>query len=341
MTLIEPKERRARGSYLGGHDISAIVGMHPYRTIGDVYAECALEEKNTLDASKGPLRRGRIIEPGLLREARQMDEVPIGKWREDVHVVDADVPFFAGTLDGALYRREMVDGGIATIYEVTTCTSRTLSLWGEPGTDDVAKYKWIQVQWYMGIVGAERARVFLFVTDRDELREYTVQRSGSAIEELRAEGERFWLDHVLTMRPPPPSAFGVIGDPLSTSELMDRLYRAAPDGKEIEPTPELVSAAHDYGEAREAMDAAEARKAAAATKMKSILEDATLAKWQGGRVSWTKNKATARVDNDALIAELAKRASLDAAGLAGLQKTFTAMREGPRVLRVTMTGSKE
>jgi predicted phage-related endonuclease len=326
-----PRLRMPRGTYLGGQQVAAILGVHPYMSIGHVY-ERSVYGTDDVDPQRPAIRRGRIVEPGLLEEARTIDEVPADRWHRDVFVRDASVPFFAGTCDALVVGTERP---IETIYEVTTCSTRTVHLWGT-GVEDCARYKWVQAQWYMGITGAKSARVLCLVTDDDTLLEYTLARDGQAIEQMRDVAEAFWLDHVLERVPPRPDAFGILVDPEGASDVMDRIYRAASDGREVEASPLIVEAAHRYGLAREAVKAAEAERARWAATLKGELGDATLARFDGGRVTWTKNKDSVEVDLDGVITDLAKRAQLSESDLAAVRALHTTSKPGPRVMRVNL-----
>ena len=61
--MLWPKRRRvdtserARGTYLGGHEIAALAGANPWLTVPDVYARYAL------GAPRGPVRDTRRVRP--------------------------------------------------------------------------------------------------------------------------------------------------------------------------------------------------------------------------------------------------------------------------------------
>lgn len=323
--------RMPRGTYIGGQQVAAILGVHPYMSIGHVY-ERAAYGTDDVDPQAPAIRRGRICEPGLLAEARALDGVPPERWRTDVFVRDAEVPFFAGTCDALVLG---ADRPVDTIYEVTTCSSRTVHLWGT-GIDDCARYKWVQAQWYMGITGARQARVLALCIDDDDLLEYTVPRDGLAIEQMRDAAAAFWLEHVVAGTPPKPDAFGIACDPRGASDVMDRIYRASTDGREIPASPEIVAAALAYAAAREAKKAAECEMARWAATMKGILEDATLARWPAGRVTWTRNRSSVEVDDEAVLNEIVTRTGISETDLAAIRARHTRSKAGPRVLRVNL-----
>jgi hypothetical protein len=327
-------QRLERGTYLGGQQIAAVLGHHPYMSIGDVFAR-SLWGDDGVSPDAPQIRRGRIVEPGLLDEAMRIDEIPRERFARDHFAVDSAVPYFAGTCDGVLIGD---DGYADTIYEVTSTSRFSGShLWGPTETEQAAPYKWIQAQWYMGILGARRARIFCLFVDDDDLREYTIPRADDAIVEMRVTGEQFWLEHVLTKLPPPPEKFATQGlDPLQVSAVLDRLYRAAPDGLEITMTPALAEARARYVAARDAMNAWEEEKARAAAEIKLIMQDATSSRAQGlGSITWSPRKVgSAKLDTDAVLSALVEKYKIPAADLDALKAAHTTPAKVARVLNV-------
>lgn len=329
--FVAKDKRPARGTYLGGQQVAAICGMHPYKTAGDVWLE-ARGEGDNVDPQKPAIRRGRIVEPGLLNEALNLDRV-LGIIYRDVFVQDDDIPFFGGTLDAFVTDPEQ-----KTVYEVTTCTTRTRHLWGAPGTDDCAKYKWIQSQWYMGLTGAERARIWCLSVDDGDLFDYWIPRRDTAIDSLRDAAADWWWQHVIGGEPPRID-LDVI-DAFDASEMMDRIYRAAVGGKELEAQQANHGAvrqlANDYAKARTEEKLAQEEKVRASAQMKELMTEHTLCKFDEGRVSWTRNRPTEKLDEDRLLEALAKKAGVDDVALAAMKTAYTAVKDGPRILRVTM-----
>src|SRR5690606_15115316 len=155
--------------------------------------------------------------------------------------------------------------GRKKLLELTTCTTRTLNGWGDDGDPGgVARYKWLQVQWYLGISGADEAEVWLFVADTGEIRRYPVARAEDAIASLRENAEDFWLHHVI---PQVPAAIDDLDHAAwaAASEVMDLIYPGTPGDTRECPADDVIRlAAVEYDEARRMVDEWTTRKQAAA-----------------------------------------------------------------------------
>lgn len=321
-------ERYERGTYIGGHEMSAIAGMNPYMTIADVYANIALGLRE--DISNEPqIRRGLIIEPGFIDWLE-------GEWgitlERDFFLKDPDIPYFGGTMDGI--QRDVDDNGneIKIIHEMTSTTTRTLHLWTE---EEPAKYKWIQCQYYMGLADAHHGWIHLFVADTGDIRHYRVDRKDGAIDAFREEAEEFWLNHIMTNIPPDIDASTYPGD--VADEMMKRLY---PEGSRGDMTADerLVNLAHDYDIARDAHKDAEAKKKSIAAQIKSELGSHEKAMFNGGYVSWKNSRERTSTNWESMARNLMQ--SLPEDERAKAIRNFTKTSPGARSLRVQLNKDK-
>jgi len=338
-------KRLPRGKYIGGQQIAAVMGMHPYMGPGDVYAFSALglvqitdEEVHGDHTKPSPLRRGLVCEAGLIDYIEEhILKMEQGELERDIFVQDSDVPYFAGTVDAC----ETDDGGrITHIHEMTTTTTHSVDKWGESGNRQGAlKYKWMQNQWYQGITGATGGTVWLFVVDTGEIRRYPVIRSEQVIEEGRSVGESFWLDNVIPKIPPELKCDSTASWANAESSL-NAMYSDG-DGGECDPTPQIVDAAHAYAQARDLAKHSEEAKRAAAAQLKNSLTDFTMTKWDGGKVTWKRNKPTKKADHKAALETLAAEHKMTPEDLHNLVADHTVEKDGPRILRVTMKKKKD
>lgn len=326
MTIFDDDRRLPRGSYIGGHDVVAIMGLHPFSTAGDVYAHMVLGRKEDISA-RPAVRRGRIIEPGLIAEIAKDKGLTV---RQNLFVLDDEVPYLGGTVDA-------IDEGRRLLLEVTTTHSRNRASWGPTGTDDASTYKWMQAQFYLGLLGWDEALIACFVTDTDELLEYPVRAKPGAIEEMRDAAERFYLEHVGPKVPPDPSVLAKGSD---ANALLEALY-AKENGSAVEATADMVNAAFAYDAARQREKEAIEAKDAAAAVIKAGLGDASTSKWDGGRVQWTSSKLKPSVDYQAVTETLAQRLGLASPELAKVLGEHTKTRDSSRALRVFLNKKKD
>ena len=305
--------RLERGTYCGGQQAAAVIGAHPFMTAHDVYNDTVNGRMGDRDgvgtfSSNPAMRRGSIIEPGLLEWVKAKRGVSGDLWATDQFYVDHSVPFMAGTVDAV----EMApDGSIEHIHETTSTTTRSLSKWGFDGEPNGAlAYKWVQTQFYLGITGAKSATIWLFVTDTGEIREYPTARNDAAIASIRDAVEAFWLDCVMERVPPHIDHSAMSAEALEAMfSVLDRTYEADPT-VEAPVTEEIVAAAHEYDAARKAMDVEETRKRAAGTRLKLAMLSGTKCQWDGGRISWSRNRETESFDKEAMITDLCAKLAL-------------------------------
>lgn len=201
-----------RKSGIGGTDISAILGMNPWRTAVDVWAE-----KVGLAPTDGGRQASERMEWGLRFEdaiARRYAETRGVKLRKfNSALRDPKEPFIMGHIDRAVgaegtqpfwRAKDGVMTGASAILEIKTASESALQEWGEPGTDQIPRHYWLQVQWYLGITKVERGDVaVLFGGQR--YREYVVAYDDALFRDVRAFASRWWNTHVVGNTPPPPS----------------------------------------------------------------------------------------------------------------------------------------
>lgn len=323
-------ERLERGTYIGGQQIAAIVGQHPYMSAGQVYAHSVTGQTEDI-SDVGVIRRGLICERGFIDHI--VSQLKPKYWDNDVFVIDPDVPFFAGTQD--LVEMDE-DGAIVHIHELTVTSSRMIDKWGNDGDPNgPMRYKWIQCQWYIGITGAKAGTIWLFVADTGEIRSYPVERSEDSITKLRDLGEEFWLDHVMKKVPPDGKDLAGVAGWKNVADSMDAIYPTN-NGTEIEATPELVTAAMDYEDARLREKDAQDDKRAAQARLKNEMKEADKAAWKYGSVTWKSTKGRQSTDWEAAMTSLLKDGEVSQKAYDDAIAQFTVEKPGPRVMRVTI-----
>lgn len=195
-------ERRKQG--IGGSDIAAIIGLSPWSTPRDIYLDRKglAEPEPETDA----MYWGTTLEDIVAREYSKRT----GRKIERCNVLfrHSEYPFIIGNVDRVVYdtpgKKPVVNGCLITkrILECKTASQYAASDWGEPGTDQIPEYYKAQVQWYMGITGAEVCDVAVLIGNRD-FRIYTVYRDDAVIQYLFAEGVKFWREYIETDTMPP------------------------------------------------------------------------------------------------------------------------------------------
>lgn len=213
-----------RGSYLGGGDIAAILGVSPYRTAVDVYLSKqpdAPPEAPDTEREKR-FRRGKDWEPIVV--GWMADDYGIEVIGRNHRYRDPEFPFMAAEIDF-----EWLTDGVEANGEIKTVYPLAAGRWGEMGTGEVpVEYA---AQSLFGLMITDRTLCqYGVVFGADDLTLYHVERDDGEIEWMRGEGVRFWQEHVLKGIPPPPRTAGDLR----------KLY-ARDDGSKIDATPEVVA----------------------------------------------------------------------------------------------------
>jgi putative phage-type endonuclease len=194
---------------IGGTDISAILGLNPWRNALDVYlAKLGLAEKqdqteamwwgNYLEA--GIARRYADLTGSQLLRGPAIAQLFPGRasaWHEHSVIEHPEHCFLIGTPDALVPHAER---GL----EVKNASFQSPE-WGRPGTDEIPRHYLIQCAWYMALTGLNHWDVaVLFSGNRMEI--YTVRRSAELESALLKAGVEFWQRHILAQVPPPIDA---------------------------------------------------------------------------------------------------------------------------------------
>lgn len=201
---------------LGGSDLASLVGLSPWGTPLTVYArvKSGLSPREQTPAQ----RRGTLLEP-VVREMYRLDTG--AEILGPVKLRHPRYEFGRASLDDVVRHR----GGGRRVLEIKTDGRDRAHHWGEPGTDEVPDYYAVQVAYYLG-VGLETGAVeedtadvaALLLGVDDSPRVYRVRHQPEVYEWLLEAAARFWRDHVIPGRPPPPTA------PAREAEAVRRLY---------------------------------------------------------------------------------------------------------------------
>lgn len=177
------EERKTR---LGATDVSAILGLNPYRTAYEAW----LDKKGLLENWEGndATYLGSLLEPAILDEAEK-------RWGTIARNVCAkhDTAPIAVTLDGWLV-------GNAEPVEIKTAglTNEFAELghWGESATDQIPEWYLLQVQTQLLCTDAEWCRMLALISGRG-LVYYCVKRDEKVGNVIETECSKWWQKHII------------------------------------------------------------------------------------------------------------------------------------------------
>jgi len=222
-----------RPSFLGGSDISAVLGVSKYRSAMDVWLEKTGKKVDRTDSFA--LRFGSFAESFIADEyALLTSEKVVGHPHGLVHpkhsfcvghidrfvLKQSDLPLFAS--DGTL--------NVKKLLECKTANHFSQSDWGEAGSDAIPLPYLCQCLWYLGITNLYEIDIAVLFGGSD-LRIYTITRDIELERLMLEKAAFFWTEHVQKDIPPKPQSV----------EDCQALFHRACVGKSIEANLETIS----------------------------------------------------------------------------------------------------
>lgn len=281
---VSPEERRR---YIGGSDVAAIVGLSPYKTALDVYADkLGLVPPFAGNAFTRWGKRLEAVIADCYSETTGRELEPGG------FIVHPKYPWAAGNLD----RRNRAE---RLVVECKAAGVRQADRWGEPGTDEIPEEYLLQCAWYLMLTEYSVAEIPVLLGGND-FRVYRVERDEELERSLLDAAARFWHDHIEKQVPPE------IGAGEATARLLQRIH---PEDRLqlIEATEYDDDLARKLQLVRDQADIVEQEKSSIENALKARIGDAAGLKGVNWKITWKKSKdAHGRtVDWEGLARELA------------------------------------
>lgn len=290
----------ARRAGLGGSDIGAILGLSPYRTPVDVWAEKtgrAPGQEETLQ-----MRFGSYAEEFVAREYTAKTGNAVQRFTPMLHHATAPV---LGNVDRlvipaganiASHKQEIrTDLGLEC-KTASAFASFNADEWGDEGTDNVPASYLVQCATYMALTGC-RAWDLAVLFGNQEVRVFNLKRDAELEGEIIARASEWWDKHIVADVPPEPTCEADI----------KRLY-PSDNGSAIEANPktlELIARAMELKEQIAALEAElEGDKKAGSIgvigSLKAYMGEASRIVLAGDDlITWKQAKPTMRFDTKA------------------------------------------
>jgi len=317
-----------RRSCLGGSDIGVLVGVNPWKTPYQLWAEKTGRVADAADSL--PMRFGTHAEAFVASEycratGRRVERIsallrhptaPLGG-----HVDRLVIP--AGKARAAVRGRILASRGLEC-KTVGAFAAGLDSDWGADGSDQVPPSYALQCATYQLLTGCAHWDLAALIGNH-ELRIYELRRDPELEEGILAIATQWWTDHVLADVPP---------DPVTESEARQR-WRAHQPGKIFEADQTTVDLLKALAAAKARVKAAESEEQGLKDQIIPRLADAEQILFQGASLaSYRASKDSQRVDWQGLAEGLFTRFELDEATRSGLLSDHTKIIPGPRVLRL-------
>lgn len=294
-------------SGIGGSDIAAIAGCHPYKTAADVYARIVADVAPAADSPRMAL--GRAMESHIIDAYAMANGLDPAGFARTVEIQAPGQPWRRGELDALDRARKLA------LDAKLVVSPRQFARWGEAGSDQVPDEYLLQAHWYQALADTELFVIVAFIGG--DMREYEIPRDREIEGTLIEIGARFWRDHVEKMVPPPLAGC----DPETLRALFPRNA-----GPLREATADEVSAFESLAVARADKADAEAREAALRAQLQAAIGDAEGIQCPLGKITWKNNKPSAVTDWQAVALSLGAKPDLI--------NQHTVAKPGARVFRI-------
>lgn len=194
--MLSPDQLEARRKGIGGSEISALFGLHPFLSPIAVW----LSKTEGLDQeANADMERGSFLEDGAADWYAHRQNVQLVSPGNQQHPT---VAIARCTPD----RVAILEGGIARLVSIK-CPRRAADVWGETGGQQVPEYAVLQLQWEDMVCRASGRKLdptghIAAVVDGD-LRIYPIERDEELQAMLLERAQDWWTMFVLKNVPPP------------------------------------------------------------------------------------------------------------------------------------------
>jgi putative phage-type endonuclease len=233
---------------IGGSDIAAVLGLSPFKTPLELWAE-KVGHPGVQEPSGIHLRYGQHLEPFVASEYERVTGLHTSEVSSSIF--HPEHGFMFASIDRLVTdcaEQPATQNGHVVAQRILECKTASVfsrADWGTEGTDQVPTAYLLQCAWYMAIADCQQADLAVLLGNND-FRVYTIQRDMRLEGLILAEAQRFWFDHVLACEPPAPRSaqdalllFPKDQDGLrleadeDTLQLIERYESASEDASEI------------------------------------------------------------------------------------------------------------
>ncbi len=273
----------ARRTGIGGTDIAAILGLHPYKTPLQVYHEkLGLVEKEIT----WPMRIGLKMEP-ILAEF----------FIEQTGLAISDCGFRRSSKQhwqvGTPDRLTVED--TPRVVELKTVGHRSAHRWDKANGEIPHEY-FLQVQWYLSLLGLDEAVIAALIGNTD-FEIFQVKADAELHGLMLDAAAKFWRDHIEAQTPPLPT-----GEKVDT-ELLKRIYKHSQE--QIIPADAKASQLlQHYGSAKKTTEEMATYAEGLKNELKAAIGDATGLESAEFLATWKQDKPRDDTDWKALCDRL-------------------------------------
>lgn len=283
--MSETKEQswlQARSKGIGGSEITAVMGLDPYRTPYTLW-EIKTGRVAGFEGNKYTMM-GNYLEP-VVADIFQNETGLECYTKKQEHFSHPDYPHLLGTPD----RFVKLKGGGEGVLEIKT-TQKRISR--EDINEGGALNWYFQLQWYMGITG-KKTGFLAWLCSGVDFDYVQVDFNAEIFSDMVEAGDRFWRENVLADIAPPP---------INKEDIMKVIGMVLPDAIELPEDALQYHAALKENKAK--IKELENANDELATAVQLLMMDKSIGTYQGARLfTWNESNPT-RLDSKLLKEEM-------------------------------------
>ena len=280
---------------LGGSDVAAALGLSPFKTPLQLWAEKRKLPSASVSDDALHLRLGHHLEPFIAAEFERQSGLQTHTVSEAF--VHPDYPMFYGHIDRFVTPRGEAlwssEGALQTdtLLECKSAQLFARHQWGEAGSDQMPAAYLLQVIWYLALTGCKRAVVAVLLGNQ-RVDCYEVLRDETLEAMVLAKAKRFWDEHVLNGVPP---------EPIDLNDVK-LLYPESSD-QVCEASDELLHVIEQLHSMQRSLTEQEGKVQLLRQQIQSAMGEASSLSYRGEVLAtWKQARASERVDLHALQA---------------------------------------
>jgi putative phage-type endonuclease len=282
---------------ISGTEIGSILGLNPYQTPMDLYMRKhgLIDPPEENEAMKWGSAAEHVVARRYARETGLILFPSIDNGYDYKYpIIHPHDNWWVGTPDRMIFEpMDTSNDKHPGLLEIKIVGERMAYQWGEPPDGDVPEQYLTQCAWYMPLLDVEWADLAVQIGNRD-YRVYRINRDREFENQLRDAALAFINDHLIPQIPPP------IDGSESSKRYLNYRYPKE-QGPILEPTDEdILLEIEGLQVAQKELKLWESRVAACQNILKSIIGDAAGMKGEWGKLTWTKNKNSQKVDWEGL-----------------------------------------
>lgn len=299
--MLTEEQLRTRQLGVSGSEAAALVGLSRWAAPIDIYqAKIDPVQTQRLADMESPLIRGILFEE------------PVIKWYS---IITGRSVTFPGTLQHPKHKRTFatpdgiatLPGGDTRVLEVKNSTWMSKPHWGDAGTDQIDSCYLPQVMFEMACAQLPKLDLCLYMGMEPVI--YHVDFDEDTFEALREVCDRFYTDHVIPRRPPPPDASD------SYAEWIARMHPRVL-GTIVDADEDTRGVMTQLVETRAKLKELEAEELLLKNLIKERIGDGEGIRSPEARITWRRTKDSPRVDwkgvaNDPVVSRRISKRVMD------------------------------